>query len=203
MNKETESGVLDVIYSLRAVRDFKEDQVESGKIEKIVEAATMAPSAGNTQPWDFIVVTNPQVKQSLGKIFSTTWHNRMDGIITRMPPKTRKIYEAASRLVDSTDKVPALILVCLDLSRSSKAEESKYASVYPAVQNLLLAAKALGLGTCLTTHGVRVERGENEVKSTLGIHEKMKIVATVYLGYPARKFGRPHREPVKIHYDRW
>lgn len=203
MGKDVAKSALELIYSLRAVRDFREDEVDEEKMQKVIEAATMAPSAGNTQPWEFIVITSRKEKENLGKTFSATWHKRMDRIIPRMPAKTKKIYEAASRLVDSTEKVPALILVCLDLAKSSKAEESRYASVYPAVQNLMLAAKALGLGTCPTTHGVGADRGENEVKSMVGIPEGIKIVATIYLGFPARKYGPPHREPVRIHYDKW
>jgi len=83
----------------------------------------------------------------------------------------------------NSEKVPALVYCCLDLNRIGRGEEVRYASIYPAVQNLMLAAHAFGLGTCLTIHGSKPTRGEPEVKKILGIPENIKIACLVYMGY--------------------
>ncbi len=129
----------------------------------------------------------------------------MDSRIAAMPPKDKRVYEGVTRLVDRTPGVPVIILACLDLNRASKSEEARYASIYPAVQNLMLAASSLGLGSCITTHACSAARGETEVKEILGIPSHVKIAALIYLGYPARPHGPPTRTGVDrvVHYDAW
>jgi nitroreductase len=196
---------LQTIETMRSIRDFKPDTVEDDKIRAVLEAAVMAPSSGNTQPWEFVVVREEGKKRLVGNVISNRWHRLMDSYITTLPSKERRIYEGATQLVDHTSNVPVIILACLDLKRASKSEEARYASIYPAVQNLMLAAWSIGLGSCITTHACSVPRGETEVKEILGIPKHIKISALVYLGYPAR----PHRPPTRIsfdqvvHYDAW
>jgi nitroreductase len=98
-----------------------------------------------------------------------------------------------------------IIYCCVDLNRVGKSEEVRYASIYPAVQNLMLAAYAIGLATCLTVHGSTPTRGEPEVKKILGIPEHVKIACLVYLGYPGSRLGRPKRKPIEkfTHHDQW
>jgi nitroreductase len=117
----------------------------------------------------------------------------------------RDVYDDATEMLRNTEKVPVIIYCCLDLDRVSKSEEVRYASIYPAAQNLMLAAHALGLATCLTVHGSTSTRGEPEVKKILGIPDHVKIACLVYLGSPAVKLGRPKRKPIEksIHNDHW
>lgn len=196
---------LQTIETMRSIRDFRPDPVEEDKVRTVLEAAVMAPSSGNSQPWEFVVIREEGKKRLVENVISNRWHRLMDSYIPKLPPKERRVYESATRLVDGTSSVPVIILACLDLNRASRSEEARYASIYPAVQNLMLAAWSLGLGSCITTHACSVPRGETEVKDILGIPKHIKIAALIYLGYPSR----PHRPPTRTgvervaHYDAW
>ncbi len=198
-------SVIDAIHSLRSVRKFKPEPVKETVIKKTLRAASMAASGSNTQPWEFIVVQDARVKARLKETMLERWLERMRGAVG-MSQKMRDVYDGATDMLRNTEKVPVLIYCCLNLDRmGSKSEEVRYGSIYPAVQNLLLAAHAFGLGTCLTVHGSTSTRGESEVKQILGIPVNVKIVCLVYMGYPADKAGIPKRKPIEryTHYDRW
>jgi len=122
-----------------------------------------------------------------------------------MSERMRDVYDEATDMLRNTETTPVIIYCCIDLDRVGKSEEVRYASIYPAVQNLMLAAHALGLATCLTVHGSTPTRGEPEVKKLLGIPEHVKIACLVYLGYPAVRLGRPKRKLIEkfTHYDHW
>lgn len=195
--------LLEGINTLRSIRQFKPDRVPQDKINLILEAASKAASGSNTQPWEFIVVQDPKKKAALTKPMLETWMRRIAGV--GMSQRMKNVYDEATEMLRNTEKVPAIIYCCLDLDRVSKSEEVRYASILPAVQNLMLAAHALGLGTCLTVHGSTSTRGEPEVKRILGIPDNIKIACMVYLGYPMRKHGPPQRKPIGrfVHFDRW
>jgi len=195
--------VLEAINTLRSVRQFKTDPVPRSNIETILAAGSKAASGSNTQPWEFIVVEDLEVKAKLAKPMLDKWLARISG--SRMGGRMKEVYDEATEMLRETAKVPAIIYCCLDLNRIGTGEEVRYASIYPAVQNMLLAAHCLGLGSCLTIHGSTPTRGEPEVKEILGIPEHIKIACLVYLGYPLRKLSRPRRKPVTnfVHYDYW
>jgi nitroreductase len=196
---------LKTISTMRSIRDFRPDPVEEAKLRTVLEAAIRAPSSSNSQPWQFVVLRDVRVKRKVGEVISARWHALMDPAMAKMPPDRRRIYEGATRLVDHTADVPVVILACIDLNKASKSEEAKYASIYPAVQNLMLAAWSLGLGACITTHGCSASRGEPEVKEILGIPEGVKVAALVYLGRPAKPPKPPVRPGIErvVHYDSW
>ncbi len=122
-----------------------------------------------------------------------TWMKRIAG--ANMSPQMRKVYDDATEMLRNTEKIPVIIYCCIDQNRSSKSEEVQYASILPAVQNLMLAAHAVDLGSCLTVYGSTATRGEPEVKRILGIPDHVKIACLIYLGYPTRKHGPPKRNP--------
>ncbi|HUI01459.1 MAG TPA: nitroreductase family protein [Nitrososphaerales archaeon] len=196
---------LQTIATMRSVRDFKPDPVDDDKIRTVLEAAVRAPSSSNSQPWEFLVLRDAKVKRRVGEVVSARWHALMDAGMAKMPPDRRRIYDGATRLVDHTGTVPVVILACIDLNRASKSEEAKYGSIYPAVENLMLAAWSLGLGCCITTHGSSTARGEAEVKKVLGVPESIKVAAMIYMGYPSKKHRPPIRAAVDrvVHYDAW
>ncbi len=199
----SEMKLLDGINTLRSIRKFKPDPIPKKILTTILEAATKAASGSNTQPWEFIVVQDPKVKAQLTKPMLETWMKRLAA--TGMSPRMRQVYDDATEMLRNTEKVPAIIYCCFDRDKSSKSEEVQYASILPAVQNLMLAAHAFGLGTCLTVHGSTSTRGEPEVKKILRTPDNIKIACLVYLGYPIRKYGPPRRIPVgtHTHYDAW
>ncbi len=195
--------VLEAINTLRSVRQFKNDPVPKTIIETILAAGSKAASGSNTQPWEFVVIEDAEVKAKLVKPMLEKWLARISG--SRMSGRMKEVYDEATEMLRNTANVPAIIYCCLDLNRIGTGEEVRYASIYPVVQNMLLAAHCLGLGTCLTIHGSTSTRGEPEVKEILGIPQHIKIACLVYLGYPLRKHKPPRRRPIAslVHYDRW
>ncbi len=162
----SEMSLLDGINSLRSVRKFKPDPIPEDKLKIVLQSASKAASGSNTQPWEFVVVRDTQVKAHLKEPMLRTWLARLAGS-TGMSPRMRDVYDEATEMLRNTEKVPVIIYCCVDLNRVGKSEEVRYASIYPAVQNLMLAAHAIGLATCLTVHGSTFSRGEPEVKKIL------------------------------------
>lgn len=200
----SEVSLLEGINSLRSVRKFKPDPIPEDRLKIVLESASKAASGSNTQPWEFVVVRDPMVKARLKEPMLRTWLARLAGS-AGMSSRMRDVYDEATEMLRNTEKVPVIIYCCVDLNLVGKSQEVMYASIYPAVQNLMLAAKALGLATCLTVHGSTPSRGEPEVKRILGIPEHVKIACLVYLGYAAVRLGYPRRKPIEnfVHYDRW
>ena len=196
-----EMGLFEAIYTQRAVRYLKPDPVPDELIAKLLEAAIRAPSAANSQRWAFIVIKDPETRRKIAE------HYR------RVPGAQHKPGESASehRVVVSADhlaehlhEVPVLILACIQHD-GSPSDITRGASIYPAVQNILLAARALGLGAVLTN---RPRRGfEKEIKELLGIPENVDTAALVPIGFPAEgvRYGPTTRRPVEevIFYERW
>ena len=109
---------------------------------------------------------------------------------------------SARHLSEHLGEASVLVLACIALDPGARPTLTTGASIYPAVQNLMLAARALGVGTCLTTiHKYR----DAEVKALLGIPAEVETAALIPLGYPLGKFGRPPRRPVTeiVHWDGW
>src|SRR6267378_2116199 len=200
----SEMSLLDGINSLRSVRKFKPDPIPEDQIRIILESASKAASGSNTQPWEFVVVRDAKVKAHLKEPMLRAWLARLAGS-TGMSPRMRDVYDEVTEMLRNTEKVPVIIYCCVDLNRVGKGEEVRYASIYPAVQNLMLTAHAIGLATCLTVHGSTPTRGEPEVKKILRLPEHIKIACLVYLGYPVVNLGPPRRKPVEkfAHYNGW
>ncbi len=200
----SEMSLLDGIDSLRSVRKFKPDPIPEDKLRIILKSASKAASGSNTQPWEFVVVRDTKLKTRLKEPMLRTWLQRLAGG-SGMSARMRDVYDEATEMLRNTEKVPVIIYCCVDLNRIGKSEEVRYASIYPAVQNLMLVAHSLGLATCLTVHGSTPTRGEPEVKKILGIPEHVKIACLIYLGYPTVRLGPPRRKPIEkfVHYDHW
>ncbi len=192
------------INTLRSVRKFKPDPIPENALSTILEAASKAASGSNTQPWEFVIVRDVKLKERVKEPMLKTWLQRIS-TIPGMSGRMKDVYDEATEMLRNTEKVPILVYCCLDLNRVSKSEEVRYASIYPAVQNLMLAAHALGLGTCLTVHGSTPTRGEPEVKKILRVPDHVKIACLIYLGYPDFKLGPPKRKPIDkfVHHDGW
>ena len=164
----------------RAVRHFDGRPVDDATIEKILSAATRAPSARNAQPWRFIVIRETETKRALGKVFDELG---------------AQFYGANAPDRTPWEEVPALIAITSEYAFGSNEAgiAALGASIYPGVQNLLLAAHALGLGTVLTT---RWKAREAEVRPLLGLPETMAVHAIIPIGYPAARHGKNRRKPV-------
>lgn len=172
----------------RAIRSFTEEDVPDELVHQVLTAAIHGPSGSNTQPWHFIVVRDPAVKQAISAVYEEA---RAAGP-TPSTSGPRQPLAAA----------PVLIVACVDTPASGRAGFQTGASIYPSVQNLLLAARALGLGSCLTTlHRRRKAR----IHAILGIPAQIETAAIIPLSWPDREYGPNRRRPLAqfIMYDRW
>ena len=171
----------DLMATQRAIRHFTDQPVDDELIERLLRMASRAPSARNVQPWRFIVVRDPATKGALGKIFDEIGQQAMG--------------HAAPERMPWQD-VPALIVVFTEASASGNesAVTAQAASIYPAVQNLLLGINAAGLGAVLTT---RWKGRESEVMPLLGLPDDAAVHAILPLGWRDRQYGRGKRRPVR------
>ncbi|PZC45681.1 MAG: Nitroreductase [Chloroflexi bacterium] len=195
-------SLFDAMYAQRAIRRFKPDPVPQEAIERILEAAVRAPSGGNRQSWSFIVIRDPEIKAKFGEWYLDSWGSSYVpglGKTTSTP-----IMSSAEYLAHHLAETPVLILGCVQRSKGRLPGLSQWGTIFPAIQNLMLAALSLGLGTVLTTmHFFH----EAEAKELLGIPEEVDTACLIPLGYPAEgeHFGGARRRPIAdvTHYDRW
>ena len=205
---DTGINLFEAIHTQRAMRRLKSDPVPDEAIRMILEAATKAPSGMNRQAWRFIVVREAETRRRIATYFLEAFrrfYGGPDAPPEGLTPDQVRIWRSANRLAEHLGEVPVLIVVCLQYSRtesSSPDPATRYGNIFPAIQNLLLAARGLGLGTTLTTMH---RQNEQEIKSLLGIPESVETIAIIPLGYPEGKFGPPLRRPVEevTYYERW
>jgi nitroreductase len=186
----------DAMYTLRAMRRLKTDPIPEEDLRYIVEAATMACSPGNSQPWTFLVITDQQQKQRIANIYRDIGNAVIrDGALVsgELDEEMQKVYSNAMILVEGLQNAPALIMCCLEghAQEGGIHQSTYYGSIYPAIQNLMLAARSKGIGSTMTTmHKAR----EQDVKDVLGIPQEVTTIALIPLGYPQGKWGRPKRK---------
>jgi nitroreductase/uncharacterized protein YndB with AHSA1/START domain len=202
--------LFEALRTVRSVRRFRPDPVPISVLQQVLEAATHAPSARNAQPWYFVAVRDPEAKRALAALYLDAWQ-QAQAYTTRVDAdadiKTRPGYGRLMQTVDDLanhlERAPVLVLACLDTTQLGPmadasgtilAPQSAYASIFPAVQNLMLAARGLGLGSTLTTVYSSVEA---DMRAALGIPAHLHIAALVPLGYPLRPFQTTKRKPVE------
>ena len=199
----------EALMTTRAMRRLSDEPVSDATIQRVLRAAVQAPSGGNIQPYQFLVATDQSVKDQLAAIYLKA-HERYEPAIAKyVPPfkdaaaerRHRRNWEATDHLARNLAAAPALVLVLVPkISMAIEDDEGMmdvgpvYASVYPAVQNLILAARNEGLGTVLTTV-FRIY--EDEVREACGIPDRYQVVALLPLGVPTGKWGVAHRRPAE------
>jgi nitroreductase len=210
----SEIGIFEAMYSARALRRFKSDPVPDAIIQQIVDAAIRAPSAGNSQDWLFIVITDAAQRQKVGDIYrrASIWVRQ---VYEDNPPAAdanksqyERMLKSGFYLHEHMADAPVLIVPCLRLRQpnlpSSLPEEARTAmarefpwragaSIYPAVQNIILACRALGLGTVLTTNHLLLE---DEMSQVLGLPPDVMTFGLMPIGYPIGRFGPVVRKPL-------
>ena len=198
----------DVVTTQRAMRRLKTDAIPDDVVNKIMDAAICAPSGGNRQNWSFVVVRDRATRARLGDLYREAWGELMKvpyyAGASKEPADSPagRMLASARHLGEHLGEAPVIILACVALDPGVKANLTTGASIYPAVQNIMLAARALGIGSCITTiHRFR----DPQVKELLGIPAEVETAALIPLGYPLGKFGRPPRRPVRevAFTDRW
>lgn len=186
----------DVVRRQRAHRQFGDAAVEDATVERLLDAAVRAPSAENRQPWEFVVVRHAAARRGLADLMARAWdgggRRASQG---RLSPGVFADVDAGMH--GGFASAPVMIVVCADLGRGT--EPTIGSSIFPAVQNLLLAATALGLASALTT--IATVR-DAELRALLVLPEQVRAVALVPIGYPARPLGPSQREPATAHAHR-
>jgi nitroreductase len=205
------------ILTTRAMRRFTDEPVTDAEIETCLRAAAQGPSGGNIQPWQFLVVREPARRAALGDIYRRAYDRYERTLLATVPPFKNEAVQAswerttrASRhLAEHLGDASALVLFLMpDIDLTLRDDEgpmdigTTYASVYPAVQNFMLAARGLGIGTALTTV-YRIYH--DEVRSVCDVPDGFQVVALVPMGRPTGQFGIAPRRPwhTLTHWDRF
>jgi nitroreductase len=183
-----ESHFFEVVLGQRACRSFAEDPISDDEIGEILEAATHAPSAENRQPWVFVVVRKAELRAAVGDVYSRAWEGgAREHSIGRLEESLLAEVDKGAR--GGVAGAPVLIVVCGDTQRGH--ERALSSSIFPAVQNILLSAAALGLGSALTTLAA-LDRGG--ISQVLELPPHVIPMAVVPIGRPSRTLGPPKRE---------
>ncbi len=222
----TEIGLFEAMYTARAMRRLKPDPVPGDVITKVLDAAIRAPSGGNAQNWIFIVVRDAAQRHRLAAVYRKASDEVAAIYAARGRPahqtdqQYQRMMDAGAYLWDHIGNAPVLLVPCLRtrdmpprdaLPRAVAArydahiahqERIRGSSIYPAIQNIILACRGLGLGTVITTNHILYE---DEVRAILGLPDDVFTFALMPIGYPAGQHGPLSRRPVAevAFADRW
>jgi len=204
----TGTDLFDIIETTRAMRRLKPDPVPDALIRKILQAGVCAANGGNTQRWRFLIVKDPAIKKAVQVHYKRAFDEVIGPrYLTSAPPPgvTKERYlrqhAAVEYLTDHFHEAPVWIVACLDEGTATPTRSSG-ASIYPAVQNMLLAARALGLGATLTTRHLLHEQ---DAEAALGLPAGVHSYAILPIGYPMGHFGPVGRGPLDdiVYENRW
>ena len=183
-----------VIETTGTCRFYRPDPVPEEVLERVLDAARWAPTGGNRQGVRFVVVRDPDKRKQLRDWYVPIWEQYVARATSKPGAPRARMLENADHMARHLEEIPVLIVVCArleDLLATDRHLDRLSivggASVYPAVQNLLLAARAEGLGTALTTLLCAVEP---QVKALLAIPDGVATAALIPLGYPSRAFPK-------------
>ncbi len=217
-----EPSVFDVMAGLRATRIYEDRPIPPSDLDRILRAATFACSAGNTQPWEFVVVTDGERKAALQAMLARAFA----GIDAERTQGKEQLVDGAGRpvtghaAIEHLDTVGALVFVFWNPDRGVRLRDEyaenpdgtlrptrdvpggRGSSIYPACQNMMLAAHALGVSSLFTTFFGLVEA---DAKALLHVPPRMFLAAAVFLGYGAEALGPPRRKPLEdvVHVGDW
>lgn len=199
----------DLVGNMRAMRRLKSDPIPLDLLRKVLDAGIKAPSGMNTQPWAFLVIREPDAKRWFADHYTAAIESRVGSVIEDNSTRARQL-RALRYQMDHMHEFPVLLIVCGLRDWPFRVPESQrvglappnYGAIYPCVQNILLACRALGLGAALTTmHQVF----EDELHERFEIPIEYGVVVTIPIGYPLGKFGPVRRKPAEnvTYFDRW
>lgn len=200
---EQEIGLFEALYTQRAIRSYKHEPVPRDVIAKIIEAGTKAPSGGNSQPWAFVVVDDRDKIAELAQIareqFDGMYANAMKNYQAGDPPPLPRL----KLMVEDFENIPVLVYPCLVRPSRNPSGQGMQSSVYPAVQNLLLAARGMGVGAAFTTMTLS---HMDRLREVLSLPENVEPLVMVPMGYPDKeRYGKTTRRPWQevTHFNGW
>ena len=190
----------------KAIRRYRDEPVDDDVLRKCLEAATWAPSGSNRQSWRFVVLRSPEVRAVLGPAYRQGWADMAGGYgVERIDPddnsRRARMGRTMQHFVENFEKVPAYVLFCVE-ARERRLVLADGASIYPALQNFLLAARAQGLGAVMTTWYLYCE---DELRRLVGVPDDFLLAGLVPVGWPVGSHGPVRRRPVEevAFRDRW
>ncbi len=188
----------DAMRTQRAIRRLTTDPVSDELLKELIGLATKAPTAQGQEAWEFIVVRDRATIARMAKLNRRVWRlvDKPVAWLNRKNEKFVRTHRATAHQADNFEDVPVLIVCCMTATRhgpSPVVAASSYGSVFPAVQNLLLAARAAGLGANLTTMPLTINFAARRV---LGLPWNITPVCVIPLGWPTGKYGPTTRRPV-------
>jgi nitroreductase len=208
---QDEMGIFETIYHTRAMRRLETTEIPEQLLIKLIDAANQAPSGSNRQAARWIIVRDQQQKNKLAELnrksveaYASAASGRPAALPHQSAEKRQKQLNAVLWQAEHMHEIPALIIACMQFDAPVSATEAARGggSIWPGIQNLLLAARALGLGAAPTTLAL-IER--DKVKQVLGLPAEMEAFALIPVGYPKGNFGSVSRLPVEeiCRWDRW
>ena len=194
--------LFEALRTCRAIRRLKSDPVPPALIRKVCEAGTFAPSGGNRQPWIFVAVMDAERRAFIAERYRSAFRAYIAPAVEAAkdpayPDRKRRNMQAAIHLAEHLHEAPVHLFV----AGWTRRGEPQYQALFPAIQNVLLACRAVGLGASLTT--VHRAHGD-EIDALLGLSPKTPSCAMLPIGWPAGRYGRPPRKPVEecLFFDR-
>jgi nitroreductase len=210
-------NVYEAMSTLRAVRRLKPDPIPTDVLGRVLQAAAWAPTGGNAQPWRIVLATDPKPKAALGALYAESWKTFAKGYAARfatLPEADRaremRTLAAGDYLAEHFHEAPAIAVFCFNPKFMAITDEKLDrvsvvggGSIYTAVQNLMLACRAEGLGCVLTT---LLCIHEEKVREILAIPQPWGTAAAIPMGYPiARGHGPIRRRAAAqlVYANRW
>lgn len=206
----SEPGLFEIMYSCRAMRRLKSDPIAEDTMLKLIDAANQAPTGSNRQGARWIVVTDPAQRAKLAELNKAAVTSyiapdaaRPEALPHQDAEKRQRMLNAVLWQAENLQDVPALVIACYEFDEPIRENTAAGGgSIWPAVQNLLLAARALGLGAAPTTLGLMNRAAVGEI---LALPDNMAAFCLIPVGYPMGNFGPLTRLPVEetMRWDRW
>ena len=197
--EELTMPIEEAMRTQRAIRRLKVDPVDDALVRRLIELALKAPTGSNAQNWEFIVVRRPDVKAKLARQNRRAWnlYGRIGRYLVRNDAKMQRVIDAVQWQADNFEDIPVLVVACLKGRRlpfPPTAASGYFGSIYPSVQNLLLAARAAGLGAALITLPLWSTFAARRI---LGCPFNVLPCAVIPLGWPRGRYGPTTRKPVE------
>lgn len=209
---DTNPCFFDLVSNMRAMRRLKPDPVPDALIDKVLEAGVQAPSGMNTQPWAFVVLREAGGKKWFADHYKAAIESRFGAINNTIESNSKMARQtrALNYQIEHMHEFPVLLIVCGKRDWPFKVPEHErigdappnYGAIYPCVQNILLACRAVGLGAALTN---MQQLFEAELQERFSIPNEYGVVVTIPIGYPIGNFGPVNRKPASeaTYYDTW